>query len=129
MAVDFNALAKEVDEIDTSFLTHDDLSTDQGERLMDILSDLAPYLQGAGVQEDVTSALEIATKITRILNLSGHQGPPERKSYDTSVCQLCGVEFTGTENEIKAWEPLHIKETHPDYWIRNLQIPQQHGGE
>lgn len=113
--MDFSSLAKEVDDIDTEFLINERLTPDQQERLHDILFDLTPYVQGHGTQEDVASAMGVALAVQKLLEKAGAtEDKPTTPGIDTTVCQLCGQEFTGTDEEIKAWEPIHLKQFHPE---------------
>jgi hypothetical protein len=118
--MDFMSLAKQVDDIDTDYAIQGRLTPDNIEKLHDILFDLQPYIQGRGTQDDVTDAFGVALAISKLLDKAGVEAPQRTApGIDTTVCQLCGTEFTGSEEEIKAWEPIHLRQFHPE----NLNRP------
>lgn len=106
---DFDALAKEVDDIDTQMLVRGRLTMDEIERLEDIVSELEPIFYG-GLSEHMAQAMTIHNKISKMLGRE--EAPPS--DIDEVICQMCGARFTGTDEEIKAWQDKHIDEVHPE---------------
>ena len=105
---DVERMTNEVDDIDTNFVMNEKLSFDEVERLNDIIRRLQPYFGDP-------KALNVAYTAFKLLKKAGRVEEKPVSNIDTTVCQLCGQEFTGTNEEIVEWEPIHLQQAHPEY--------------
>lgn len=106
---DFEKLLDEIDSIDTNVAVRGKLTPDERERLLEIINQVTPYFYG-GTEEHVLDAMRVVKAAQKLLGTENDEH--DKSNIDTTVCQLCGQTYTGTPEELDAWEKEHRMKTH-----------------
>ena len=101
---DWESFFQRIAEISTEKDIQGSLSMGQLDELQNMLARLQVVLAG-GNQENVTNAYDAAQRIYKIM---GRGLGDEDSEYETTTCQYCGASFTGTNDEVSAWEEKHM---------------------